>query len=395
VKLYDYASLSFASLKERKGRTIGAILGVMIAVIALSLALGIGQAFQNIFEERLERTFLANSIFVTGGKGFTDADLGYFGNIYGVRDVFGVAVRNVRIAQQKGEVTATLIAIDPRWIPQFIGVNSLQDFIEEGTSDIKGLGVIVGNDLWKDPDTGTKIRDVGEIVTVSVAGRRAREITFYIVGLGASTGGFRGMGANPDNSIFMDPDAFFTYITKRRVYNLAVVVVNNTEDVKYIIDEIRAVAPQGSRIFSPAAMIQQVSIFVTSLQTILALISSVGIGVTALWVFDSMTISVVQRTKEIGILKAIGYRSRDILLLFLLEAIFISLIGSIAGLTVSMIVSNFVGIPIFGSMVLKADLTPTIIFLAVILPILTNVFAAFFPSRRAANLNPVEALRYE
>jgi len=395
VKLYDYASLSFASLKERKGRTIGAILGVMIAVIALSLALGIGQAFQNIFEERLERTFLANSIFVTGGKGFTDADLAYFGNIYGVRDVFGVAVRNVRIAQQKGEVTATLIAIDPRWIPQFIGVNSLQDFIEEGTSDIKGLGVIVGNDLWKDPDTGTKIRDVGEIVTVSVAGRRAREITFYIVGLGASTGGFRGMGANPDNSIFMDPDAFFTYITKRRVYNLAVVVVNNTEDVKYIIDEIRAVAPQGSRIFSPVAMIQQVSIFVTSLQTILALISSVGIGVTALWVFDSMTISVVQRTKEIGILKAIGYRSRDILLLFLLEAIFISLIGSIAGLTVSMIVSNFVGIPIFGSMVLKADLTPTIVFLAVILPILTNVFAAFFPSRRAANLNPVEALRYE
>lgn len=395
MKLYDYASLSFASLKERKGRTIGAILGVMIAVIALSLALGIGQAFQNIFEERLERTFLANSILVTGGKGFTDADLAYFGNIYGVRDVFGVAVRNVRIAQQKGEVTATLIAIDPRWIPQFIGVNSLQDFIEEGTSDIKGLGVIVGNDLWKDPDTGTKIRDVGEIVTVSVAGRRAREITFYIVGLGASTGGFRGMGANPDNSIFMDPDAFFTYITKRRVYNLAVVVVNNTEDVKYIIDEIRAVAPQGSRIFSPVAMIQQVSIFVTSLQTILALISSVGIGVTALWVFDSMTISVVQRTKEIGILKAIGYRSRDILLLFLLEAIFISLIGSIAGLTVSMIVSNFVGIPIFGSMVLKADLTPTIVFLAVILPILTNVFAAFFPSRRAANLNPVEALRYE
>ena len=395
MKLYDYASLSFASLKERKGRTIGAILGVMIAVIALSLALGIGQAFQNIFEERLERTFLANSIFVTGGKGFTDADLAYFGNIYGVRDVFGVAVRNVRIAQQKGEVTATLIAIDPRWIPQFIGVNSLQDFIEEGTSDIKGLGVIVGNDLWKDPDTGTKIRDVGEIVTVSVAGRSAREITFYIVGLGASTGGFRGMGANPDNSIFMDPDAFFTYITKRRVYNLAVVVVNNTEDVKYIIDEIRAVAPQGSRIFSPVAMIQQVSIFVTSLQTILALISSVGIGVTALWVFDSMTISVVQRTKEIGILKAIGYRSRDILLLFLLEAIFISLIGSIAGLTVSMIVSNFVGIPIFGSMVLKADLTPTIVFLAVILPILTNVFAAFFPSRRAANLNPVEALRYE
>ena len=395
MKIYDYAFLSFASLKERKGRTIGAIAGVMIAVIALSLALGIGQAFQNLFEESLERTFLANSIFVTGSKGSTDADLAYFRNIYGVKDVFGVAIRNVKIIQQKGEVTATLIAIDPRWIPQFIGVNSLEDFIEEGSSDIRGLGVIVGNDLWKDPDTGTKIRDVGEVITVSLMGRSKREITFYIVGLGASTGGFRGMGANPDNSIFMNPEAFFTYVTKRRVYNLVVIIVDKTEDINSIFDEIRAVAPQGSRIFSPAAMIKQVSIFVTSLQTILALISSVGIGVTALWVFDSMTISVVQRTKEIGILKAIGYRSRDILLLFLMEAVFISLIGSILGLIVSLITSRFVGIPIFGSMVLRADLTPTIVFLAVVVPIFTNVFAAFFPSRRAANLNPVEALRYE
>ncbi|RLF06325.1 MAG: hypothetical protein DRJ64_04560, partial [Thermoprotei archaeon] len=339
MKVYDYAFLSFASLKERKGRTIGAIVGVMIAVIALSLALGIGQAFQNVFEERLERTFLANSIFIARGEGITDADLAYFRNIYGVKDVFGVAIRNVKLTQQNGEVAASLVAIDPRWIPHFIGVNSLGDFVEEGSTDIRGLGIVLGNDLWRDPDTGTKIRDVGETITLSMMGRQKREITVYVVGLAASTGGFRAMGANPDNSIFMNPEAFFNFISRRRVYNLAVVVVEDTENIEGIIDEIRAVAPQGSRIFSPATMVKQVSIFVSSLQTILALISSVGIGVTALWVFDSMTISVVQRTKEIGILKAIGYRSKDILLLFLMEAIFISLIGSIAGLAIAVVLS--------------------------------------------------------
>lgn len=394
MKVYDYAFLSFASLKERKGRTIGAIVGVMIAVIALSLALGIGQAFQNVFEERLERTFLANSIFIARGEGITDADLAYFRNIYGVKDVFGVAIRNVKLTQQKGEVAATLVAIDPRWIPHFIGVNSLGDFVEEGSTDIRGLGIVLGNDLWRDPDTGTKIRDVGETITLSMMGRQKREITVYVVGLAASTGGFRAMGANPDNSIFMNPEAFFNFISRRRVYNLAVVVVEDTENIEGIIDEIRAVAPQGSRIFSPATMVKQVSIFVSSLQTILALISSVGIGVTALWVFDSMTISVVQRTKEIGILKAIGYRSKDILLLFLMEAIFISLIGSIAGLAIAVVLSHVVGIPIF-SIVLRADLTPSIVLFAIFLPILTNMVAAFFPSKRAANLNPVEALRYE
>ena len=394
LRFSDCAFLAFASLKERRGRTLGAILGVIIAVVALSLALGIGESFQIAFREEMEKTLAANSVYVFSSMGLTDTDLAYYRSIYGVKDVFGVTFQNIKLIDPSGIKTATLVAIEPKWLPEFLGVTSLKDLIEEGSYNINGLGVIIGSDLWKDPQTGRKLRDVGEMISVQVIGEKPRQITLFIIGLAKETGGIRGPGMNPDNSIYIEPEAFFTYIAERRVYNLVVVVVKDSKHVETVEKEIRALSPLRARVFSPATMIKQVSTFVNALQMILGVISSVGIGVTALWVFDSMTISVIQRTKEIGILKAIGFKSKDILLLFLTEAIFISIIGSISGVVIATLLSSLVRIPVFGY-TLKAAITPTIVLISITLPVLANLVASLLPARRAANLNPVRALRYE
>lgn len=393
MRISDYSFLALASLRERRGRTAGAIVGVTIAVIALSMALGIGQSFQSAFERQIQRTLVANSIFVSSSTGITEADLAFFRSIEGVRDVYGIALRNVRLMGQQGFRTATLVAVDPKWLPQFLGVARLEEVIEEGSPTISGLGVALGSDLWRDENTGEKTREVGEALAVEIIGRGSRELTIFVVGLIKETGGFRGP-SSPDTSIFMDPEAFFTFVDRMRVYNLAVVIVEGADLSEQVASELRTLLPPDARVITPAAVISQVKTLITSLQTILAVISSVGMGVTALWVFDSMTISVVQRTKEIGILKAIGYRSRDILVLFLLEAMFVSVIGSAIGIAISLIASLFVGVPVFG-IVLRADLTPTILALSIVLPIASNLVASLFPARRAARLDPVRALRYE
>jgi len=92
--------------------------------------------------------------------------------------------------------------------------------------------------------------------------------------------------------------------------------------------------------------------------------------------------------------KAIGFKSKDILLLFLTEAIFISIIGSISGVVIATLLSSLVRIPVFGY-TLKAAITPTIVLISITLPVLANLVASLLPARRAANLNPVRALRYE
>ena len=89
----DYVYLAATSLLERKGRAIGAVLGVTVAVVALSMALGIGESFQQAFVEQLQRTIAANSIIVIGGAaGLTDADIAYYRSVPGVKGAYGISI---------------------------------------------------------------------------------------------------------------------------------------------------------------------------------------------------------------------------------------------------------------------------------------------------------------
>jgi putative ABC transport system permease protein len=104
-----------------------------------------------------------------------------------------------------------------------------------------------------------------------------------------------------------------------------------------------------------------------------------------------MTISVIERTREIGVLKALGSQSKDVLLLFLTEAIITGLIGGTIGALFGFVLANFVG----GIINLPVSNSPLLGILVIGFSVLTSILAGLYPAWRAANLNPVEALRYE
>lgn len=392
MRAADYVYLAFTSLKEKRGRAVGAVLGVMIAVVALSAALGIGESFQENFVEQLQRTIAANSIIVTGSYagGFTDADIAYFKAIPGVKDAFGVGMTTGTILTPSGEQAVTIVAVDPQHLPDFLGVSDMKQVVAEGSLQPSGLGVLVSYSLWSDPNTGQKLLEVGSTLSLRV---KSKNVQLVATGLMRQTSSLMfGHSATP--YVYMDPSAYFTYVSSTRNYGGVIVLVSDLSRLDQITSEIRALAPPGSNVISAAAMVKQFTALVGALQTFIALISAVGMGVTALWIFDSTTISVVQRTKEIGILKALGYTSTDVLLIFLLEAVIVSAIGVAAGLAVAFLIAFAVKIPMF-TFELRLTLAPQVLAASSLLPMAMNALAAYIPSRRGAALNPVEALRYE
>ncbi|RLE98593.1 MAG: hypothetical protein DRJ96_00525 [Thermoprotei archaeon] len=391
VRVRDYVLYSLKSVRERRGRSVGAIIGVMIAATALALGMGIGKAFQEVFAEYLGKTLAASSIFVMNAAGLTDADVLIFSQLPCVKEAFGVAVSQATVATARGHRSVTIVAVDPRHLAELLGVADLNEFVEEGIPVPRGMEVVVGANIWQDQETGERLHRVGEVLTLRVGGRR--EVSLLIAGL-AKPGGLRGMGFSVDDSIFMDPEEFFTLISRRRVYQVAVVILTKPEYATEVAKQVRALAPPRSRVFTPIGMVAQVEVFVNSVGMLLTFTSAVSMGVTALWVFDSMTISTVQRVREIGVLKAVGFTSRDVLLLFLTEALLISLAGEAAGLILSALLSRLVYIPVF-NLRLKPVLTPEILALTLTLPVAANLAAAAIPARAAARLDPVRALRYE
>ncbi|MEW6304327.1 MAG: ABC transporter permease [Verrucomicrobiota bacterium] len=230
-------------------------------------------------------------------------------------------------------------------------------------------------------------------------GKRVRieNIGYEIVGVLEKRGKFLS-GESLDNQIFIPISRFATDFMYRPYVHIKIKVRDMAqmdearEELRGVMRKVRRIAPGAPDDFA----INEQAAFIRMFNRVAGTIASVGLFITGLSLFvggigimNIMFVSVAERTREIGLRKALGAKRRTILIQFLIEAAAICLLGGLMGLGIAWPVSKVM------TQFFPTTLSWTIVSIALGVSIVTGIVAGFFPAWRAARMNPVDALRNE
>ena len=400
--LNDFLLLTFKGIRYRPLRSwltvIGIIIGIMLVVIILSLSGGL----KNIINKQLQM-FGSDLLVVlpgeetnillgmVGGQKFSYTDITDLSRIPGVKVAapFDIGMVNAEI---KGEKKAVFVH-SSRW-------DVLRPIFEES------MGVMLSDGTWPKSEDSNEIM-LGYLAATTLFKNKVRAGDEVIVQSKRLrvTGIFETMGnRDDDNSFYMSWDLFHLITGVKPGAMTAIVRVQPGYNVDLVARQIRFELEKQKEvekftILTPVKTTAIVGNIIGVVELVLVIIALVSLIVGAVGIMNTMYTSVLERTKQIGIMKAVGASRDAIMSLFLIESGIIGLVGGFLGIVLGLAASWGIGLvgEGYGAAGLFSFASVDYFELFVILTVtfITGVLSGLLPARAASRMEPAEALRYE
>jgi putative ABC transport system permease protein len=399
MDILEYFLLALRALRANKLRSLLTMLGIIIGVASVILLVSIGTGLQ----EYITNTFSSlgsNMIFAMPGKvdikraggrpvasvsKFETTDVGdIMRSSTAIKTATPVTVSNAIISYKGNSTSVETSGIWPEYLTMrnytiALGETMTQSDVER-TRKVIYLGSKPAQDLFADADP------INSFVTIN-------DIRYQVKGVMNSKGGGGGLGSDVDNQAFIPLTTAFRQFDQTRPYILLIEatdqasVAQATEAVKKTL--FKRLKEDDFTVLEQTELLNTINQFLGVITVALGGIAAISLLVGGIGIMNIMLVSVTERTREIGLRKAVGATPNAILIQFLIEAVILSLVGGFIGISLGFL----------GSLGLRSFIETAVSLWSIVLAsgfsALIGIIFGVAPAIRASRLDPIEALRYE
>ena len=422
-KTRENLRIALSTLRASKARAGLTMLGITIGVMSVVLLLSLGQAFERFVIDEFT-SFGSNLVMVWGevsntmtletGSSLRNADAEQFTTLFedlSWKDYLALTDR-FRVPAARIVSPMASMAITVKWEEKEASIVTYG--VTETYSDAISTELASGRFITVDEiENSRRVVVFNRKAVVALFGEEVYPVGQMVKlnGLSFEIIGVLDLGSMEETDpaeIFIPITTLYQRLNSRRLSDgslpLGIIMLQAVDaqasddlvrQIRAALRESRELAPDEEddfQIFAQTQFLESLSAITGLITIFLAVIAGISLVVGGIGVMNIMLVTVTERTREIGLRKAVGAQQADILLQFITEAVTLSVLGGLFGTTLAFFLSTLIRSQVSE---LNIIIQPSSVLLATIVSVLIGVFFGAFPANRAAKMNPIDALRFE